>query len=76
MNKTRNFKTYASGCDAGNSFRDWSFGERAEKTGSARNEMRMASHQIASFDAQIFIDQSLGQQIRRRIDQHDPGFSK
>jgi len=57
-------------------------GESPEK--QAKNDFRvlglgadtMALHQIASFDAQVFIDQSLGQQIRRRIDQHDAGFAK
>ena len=33
-------------------------------------------HQIPSLDAQVFVDQAFGQQIRWRVDEHNTGFSK
>jgi hypothetical protein len=51
-------------------------GQQAARIISGLHFGTASSHQIASFDAQVFIDQSLGQQIRRRIDQHDAGFAK
>ena len=57
-------------------------GESPEKL--SKNDFRVlglgadtfALHQIASFDAQVLVDQSLGQQIRRCVDEHDASFAK